>query len=140
MGANGDSMPKRSWPAFSRRRYWPLDPSDCYLNRHTDPQSRAMVALKSGCVRIWYATRGGACWAISRSEVDAPDHRNRSQRQFDAETGLARFPLGVTDHRSVQSFVELKYRSCAVIALKLGCVRSRYVAVGSLVGPLAVST
>ena len=58
-----------------------------------------MVALKSGCVRIGYATGGEACWAVSRVEIDALDHWNRSRRQFDAETGLARFPLGVTNHR-----------------------------------------
>ena len=73
------------------RRYWASDPSDHFLEMKR--QSCAMVALKSGCVRIGYATRGGACWAISRSEIDAPDHRNQSRRQFDAETGLARFSI-----------------------------------------------
>ena len=141
MDSNGNSMPKRSWPAFSRRRYWPPDPSDHFLEMSRRSAIVCHGRPKIGMCENWVRhPRGGACWAISRSEIDAPDHRNRSQRQFDAETGLARFPLGVTDHRSVQSFVELKYRSCAVIALKLGCVRSRYVAVGSLVGPLAVST
>ena len=107
---------------------------------HADPQSRAMVALKSGCVRIWYATRGGACWAISRSEIDAPDHQNRSRRQFDAETGLARFPLGVTNHRIRPIVCGIEMPIVCRDRPKIGSVRSGYVAVGSLVGPLAVPT
>ena len=73
------------------RRYWASDPFEHFLEMKR--QSCAMVALKLGCVRIGCATQGGACWAISRSEIDAPDHRNQSRRQFDAETGLARFSI-----------------------------------------------
>ena len=46
--------------------------------------------------------------------------------------------LGVTGHRIRPTVSKIETPIVLHVALKSGCVRSGYVAVGSLVGPLAV--
>ena len=139
MDSNGNSMPKRSWPDFSRRRYWPPDPSDHFLE-----MSRRSAIVFHGRPKIemcenWVRhPRGGL--------LGHQPFRNRRPRSSESKPMAIRCRDGVGQifHEalltigSVRSFVELNCRSCAVIALKLGYVRSGYVAVGSLVGPLSV--